>query len=90
MPQCNGPSPPSPNVMDMLGTQFADAPTNVKIWLIDQAIGRVMWSQRSETGNNANTRADLQWLLQARKDYREILVDENFGETFFIGVDLMR
>lgn len=58
--------------LSLLGCEFAGASYVGKIQLIDAAIGRVLVSQSSETGNNRQERAQLDRLIAARKYFLEL------------------
>lgn len=60
------------NLLDSLGTEFANASIAGKIVLIDEAIGRVLVSQSSEAGPSRNTRASLEALQNLRKYFQDL------------------
>lgn len=73
------------NVLDLLGTEFANASTAGKLTLIEEAIGRVLVSQSSDSPNGArNQRAQLEALQALHKYFKSQLNEEQSGGTEFL------
>lgn len=85
---CGYPFPQCPGTLDLLGTNFASSSDQGKLYLIEQAMGRVMVSQRSQTGVNENQRAQLKDLQELHAYFTAKINTQDNGETFFVGVGL--